>query len=104
MFVFFCFLKTKITNEPVHFTSILSNFKINHFASLRYLIFFTYRCSLRFEINLLTIAHVRFASLESQFANNLVRYDSIFHFPNINMFASLRKKHLYVSNVFALLR
>ncbi len=38
------------------------------------------------------IEHVRFASLDSQFNINLLRFASIFKFFNIHMFASLRNK------------
>jgi hypothetical protein len=83
MLVFFCFLKTKITIEPVRFTSILSNLKINHFSSVFKIFhkhvfaslrnkFVNYRtCSLRFAS--LRFALLRFASLESQLSNNLLR-------------------------------
>ncbi len=41
--------------------------------------------------------YVRFASLDSQFNINLLRFASIFKFFKINMFASLRypRKHQY---------
>ncbi len=109
--LFFRLFKYKITIEPVRFASLIRFLAITTFVSLRYIhsLISTTFASLRFLSSILKtcllcfanlifgnnyvrFASLCFASLDSQFYINLLRFASISKFFHINMFALLRNK------------